>query len=119
MGATLQADGFLDLIDRLRESADNIERDAAAALDTEFMRQMESTTVGPTGRLKASLTSRNSDHIFQIDVRGRIRIGSRDPAARYQRRGSRTIPTLDPQPFFNIIAQVIFRDIKSGGKQRG
>lgn len=119
MGATLKAGKFLDLITRLENSADSVERLAAASLNDEFKRQMQGTKVGPSGRLKASLTTDNADHIFQIDVRGRIRIGSRDPASRYQRRGSNTIPTIDPQPFFDIIAQFLFRDIRSGGSQRG
>jgi hypothetical protein len=29
------------------------------------------------------------------------------------------IPPIDPQPYFDIIAQYLYRDIQSGGSQRG
>ncbi len=116
--SSLLSDGFIDLLDRLEKSADSVERRAARSLNEEFKRQMAGTTIGPTGRLHASLTTDNSDHIFSIDIRGRIRIGSRDPASRYTRRGSNSIPALVPQPYFDIIANMLFRPLNSGGKTR-
>lgn len=119
MGAKLRSDGFIDLLDRLEKSVNEVERQAAAALNGEFKRQMAGTKEGPSGRLRASLTSDNSDHIFMIGINGSIRLGSRDPASRYLRKGSGVIPPLDPQPYFDIIAQYLFRDLKSGGAGRG
>lgn len=119
MGAKLHSDGFVDLLERLEKSVNEVERKAASALNAEFKRQMEGTKKGPSGRLHASLTSDNSDHIFQISVRGTIRLGSRDPASRYLRKGSNVIPTIEPQPYFDIIAAFLFGDVKSGGRQRG
>jgi hypothetical protein len=112
--ASVNASGFLDLLDRLEKSTADVQRRAARDMNTEFKRQM-SGTKSRTGRLKASLTTDNADHIFEVRPTG-IRLGSRDPAARYS-PGS--IPELDARPFFLIVADYLFRDVKSGGRQRG
>ena len=113
--ASLRSDGFLDLLDRLEKSSESLQRRAARALDEEFKRQMSGTTIGSTGRLHASLTTNNADHIFTLGAGGRIRLGSRDPAARYS---SRSIPRLMPTPFFDILAAMLLRPIRSGGANR-
>ncbi len=113
--ASLRSDGFLDLLDRLEKSSESLQRRAARALDEEFKRQMSGTTVGSTGRLHASLTTNNADHIFTMGAGGRVRLGSRDPAARYS---SRSIPPLMPAPFYLILAALLFRDVRSGGASR-
>ena len=112
--ASLRTDGFLDLLDRLEKSSESLQRRSARALDEEFKRQMSGTTVGTTGRLHASLTTNNADHIFTLGA-GSIRLGSKDPAARYS---SRSIPTIKPAPFYVILAAMLFRPIRSGGKTR-
>jgi hypothetical protein len=111
MGASSNSDGFLDLLDRLERSNETVQRRAARSLNEEFKRQMSTTTIGATGRLHASLTTDNKDHIFTLGGGGKVRVGSRDPAARYS---ADSIPKLRPQPFFAIIAAALFRDARSG-----
>jgi hypothetical protein len=112
--ASLRTDGFMDLLDRLEKSSESLQRRAARALDEEFKRQMSGTTIGSTGRLHASLTTNNADHIFTLGAGG-IKLGSRDPAARYS---SRSIPPIVPAPFYAILAAMLFRNIRSGGANR-
>jgi hypothetical protein len=54
MGAKLHSDGFIDLLDRLEKSVNEVERQAAAALNGEFKKQMAGTKEGPSGRLPSS-----------------------------------------------------------------
>lgn len=115
--ASVDAAGFLDLLDRLERSNDTVKRRAAVRLNAEFRRQMQGATKGETGRLHRSLTTNNEDHIFRITPTS-IQMGSKDPAARYQRRGKPTVPPLEPRPFFEILTVVLFADIRSGGAQR-
>ena len=115
MGASLNSTGFLDLLDRLERSGETVQRRAARSLNEEFKRQMKGTTIGATGRLHESLTTDNADHIFSLGGGGKVRIGSRDPASRYS---AGSMPRLMPQPFFDILAAALFRDVRSGGSTR-
>lgn len=106
MGATLDADSFLDRLEELEDRAQN-PQPAMARVGDELRRQMASGGIPTaTGRLKASLTdASHPDHIFELTAKG-LRFGSKDPAARYN---GKAIPRVDSRRVAEILARYILR----------